>query len=226
MKKTISLLALAFALQATPASAWVGGPWSNDQFSPTNSGTYQAALYIRNGVGMARFSDSPTYQFSRFNQSVIYYKGIVYTGTAFGYVDYVQETIIGITNGDTNNTVITENANGLAPGIPFNPLTGSVTSGAGANVQTCNTSWTCHITSEAPVTRFKGDGEATFFGDLTTIDRITSTTTVIEEGDTETVIEEDITDFGGQDSKFPEIGARAKLWVYGTQISQQATAPL
>jgi hypothetical protein len=225
MKKTISLLAAAIALQAAPAFALVGGPWDNNNFNPTNAGTYQAAIFMKNGAGMARFTDTATYQFSRFNQSIIYYRGIVYTGTAFGLVDHNTDLVMGVTNGDTTNTVIVENTAGLAPGVPFNPLQGSVNSGAGANVQTCNTQWTCKITSDAPILRFSGDGEAAFFGDLNTIDRITSITTVIEEGDTETVIEEDITDFGGQDSKFPEIGVRAKLHVFGSQISIAADTP-
>ncbi len=225
MKKTISLLAAAIALQAAPAFAIVGGPWDNDNFNPTNSGTYQAALFMKNGAGMARFSDTATYQFSRFNQSVIYYRGIVYTGTAFGFVDHNADTVIGITNGDTTNTVLVENAAGLGPGVPFNPLTGSVDSGSGANVQTCNTQWTCRITDDAPIMRFSGGGEASFFGDLSTVDRITSIQTVIEEGDTETTIQEDFTDFGGQDSKFPKIGARAKIWAFGSQISIAADSP-
>jgi len=225
MKKSISLLAAAVVLQAAPAFAIVGGPWDNDNFNPTNSGTYQAAIFMRNGAGMARFSDTATYQFSRFNQSIIFYRGIVYTGTAFGFIDHNSDTVIGITNGDTTNTILVENAAGLTPGIPFNGLQGSVNSGSGANVQICNTQWTCKITRDAPIMRFSGDGEAAFFGDLTTIDRITSVTTVIEEGDTETVIEEDITDFGGQDSEFPEIGVRAKVWVFGSQISIAAGTP-
>jgi len=219
MKKCIALIAAVMTLQAPTASAIVGGPWDNDNFNPLNSGTYQAALYMRNGVGMARFQDSATYQFSRFNQSVIYYRGIVYTGTAFGFIDHQMDKVIGITNGDTNNTVLVEAENGLAPGLPFNALTGTVDSGSATNRQSCNTSWKCRITEDAPIMRFEGSGTAAFFGDLSTFEEVTTITTTIEEGDTETEIDTTFTDFGGESDYFPKAGAQTKVWVFGSQIS-------
>lgn len=201
MKKTISLLAAAFALQAAPAFAIVGGPWDNDNFNPTNSGTYQAAIFLRNGAGMARFSDTATGQFSAVNQSIIYYRGIVYEGSAFGFIDHNADTVIGITNGFTQ--------------------TGAVDSDIGRNVDICNTQWTCRIREDAPVMRFSGKGEASFFGVLSTFQQTSSTTQVIvsPDGLTTTTVQTDTTDFGGEDSDFPKIGARAKLWVFGSQIS-------
>lgn len=219
MKKCIALIAAVLTMQAPTASAIVGGPWDNDNFNPLNSGIYQAAIYMRNGVGMARFQDTASYQFSRFNQSVIYYRGIVYTGTAFGFVDHQMDKVIGITNGDTNSTVLVETDNGLAPGQPFNALTGSVESGLGRNIQTCNTSWICRITEDAPIMRFEGDGDATFFGDFNAYEESITTTQFIEEGDTETVIDTTFTSFGGEDDEFPDVGVKVKLWVFGSQIS-------
>jgi hypothetical protein len=219
MKNRIALIAAVLTLQAVPSFALVGGPWDNDNFNPLNTGTYQAAIYMNNGIGMARFSDSTAAQFSRLNQSIIYYRGIVYTGTCFGMVDHTKNSVIGITNGDTANTVLAEGVNGLGPGAPFNPLTGTVDSGAGGNVQTCNTSWKCRIIEDAPVLRFEGDGHAAFFGDLSTIETITDISTTTEVGDTETTVDTTITDFGGQSDEFPEAGAQTKIWVHGSQIS-------
>ena len=219
MKKFISLIAALLTLQAMPASAIVGGPWDNDNFDPLNQGTYQAALFLRNGVGMARFQNDAGHQFSRFNQSVIYYRGIVYTGTCFGFIDHQSDLVIGITNGDTNNTVIVENQVGLTPGLPFNALTGTVDSGEGRNIQRCNTSWQCRITDDAPILRFEGDGEARFFGDLSTFEEITNTTNTTIIGDTTIDTDTTFSDFGGEDDTFPDVGVRAKLWAFGSQIS-------
>jgi len=207
MKKFLPLLATCLMFSGAPAHAIVGGPWDGDNFNQVNTGTYQAAISMRNGLGMARFTDEgDSAQFALVNQSVIFYQGAVYLGGCFGTVDWVNDEVTGITNGDTVNDF--------------------VDSGEGANVQICNTAWRCDITEQAPVMRFSGSGTANFFGPITTIERVTETVITDEVGDTVTEITTEIIDFGGEDSQFGSLGASTKIYVYGAQISTRAITAL
>ncbi len=212
MKKFLPLLATCLMFSGAPSHAIVGGPWDGDNFNQANTGTYQAAISMNNGLGMARFTDqSDVAQFALVNQSVIFYQGAVYLGGCFGAVDWVNGEVTGITNGSTVNDF--------------------VNSSQGGNVQTCNTSWRCDITEQAPVMRFSGSGRANFFGPITAFERTAQTTTTVTEStvDTAGVTTEVITevtttetDVGGGDSEFESLGASVRLYVYGAQISIQA----
>ena len=130
MKKILTLITSALVISGSSAFAWVGGPWSNNSYSQTTTGTYQAVMYMVNGVGLARFSDDVTSQFSQVNQSVIFHEGTVYIGQCFGTADR--------TSGSGSGTV-----------------TGIINSASAAGGTVTGT-FQCDITSDAPVMRFYG----------------------------------------------------------------------
>ena len=130
MKKILTLIISALVISGSSAFAWVGGPWSNNSYSQTTTGTYQAVMYMVNGVGLARFSDDVTSQFSQVNQSVIFHEGTVYIGQCFGTADRTSGEGAGSVTGIINSA-----------------------SDAGSTV---TGSFQCDITSDVPVTRFYG----------------------------------------------------------------------
>ncbi|MDC0066070.1 hypothetical protein OAK16_00570 [Verrucomicrobia bacterium] len=134
MKKILTLITSALVISGSSAFAWVGGPWSNNSYSQTTTGTYQAVMYMVDGVGLARFSDDVTSQFSQVNQSVIFHRGTVYIGQCFGTADRTSGEGAGSVTGIINSA-----------------------SAAGATV---TGSFQCDITSDAPVTRFYGQTPA------------------------------------------------------------------
>ena len=130
MKKILTLITSALVISGSSAFAWVGGPWSNNSYSQTTTGTYQAVMYMVNGVGLARFSDDTSSQFSVVNASVIFHEGTVYTGQCFGTADR--------TSGEGSGSVI------------------GIINGASAAGATVTGSFQCKITQDAPVMRFYG----------------------------------------------------------------------
>ncbi len=203
MKKFFAILATTLTFGSLPASAIVGGPWDGNNYNQQNTGTYQATMFMRNGLGMARFTDDTNAQFALVNQSVVFYRGFVYVGGAFGAVDWVGGHVTCTTNGDTINNF--------------------VDSGVGTNVDICNTTFFAKITEHAPIMRFAGEGQANFFGDLNQFDRETTTTTTVIEGDTETEIDTTLLETGGEFDEFSSsAGHQTKIWVHGAQISSAA----
>ena len=137
MKKILTLITSALVISGSSAFAWVGGPWSNNSYSQTTTGTYQAVMYMVNGVGLARFSDDTTSAFSQVNASVIFHEGTVYTGQCFGTADR--------TSGEGSGSVIgIINAVSAQP-VPDGEVAPSVTG-----------SFNCKITTDAPIMRFFG----------------------------------------------------------------------
>ena len=133
------------------------------------------------------------------DQSIVYYKGIIYVGRVFAAVDHFTDTVYGTTNGDSTTAVSD--------------------SSSGNNIGICNTSWVCSFGEEKPVLRFSGKGEAVFFGDLDQTE--VETTTVLTEGDTETEIT--IDGEGGEATEFRKFGVNVPIRVFGAQISVIAT---
>ncbi len=202
MKRIFALIAIALAFQGINAQAHIGGPWDNDNYNSNNQGTYSATITMANGMGMARWTDSQRAFFTDAttnDQSVIYYRGIIYIGRVFASVDFFTNSVIGVTNGDST-TAISD-------------------SSAGYNIGICNTSWSCSFGQEKPVLRFSGRGEAVFYGALDVIQ--IETTTIIVEGDTETEIT--IDGEGGEGTEFREFGVNVPIRVFGAQISVIAT---
>lgn len=126
MKKILTLIASVLIISGSSAFAWIGGPWSNNSYNQANTGTYQAVMYMVNGVGLARFTDDTSAVFSQINASVIFHEGSIYIGECFGTADRTSEQgVIGM--------------------IQSAGTAGSVTG-----------SFQCKITQEAPVMRFYG----------------------------------------------------------------------
>lgn len=207
MKKIFGLIATCFTFSLMSSHAIVGGPWDNNNYLQANTGTYQATMYMPNGLGMARWTDDTSAQFSLVNQSIVFYRGAVYIGGAFGQVDWAGDKVNGITNGDTVSDFGDSNT--------------------GTNIDICNTRFQCNIDTRAPIMRFSGYGQANFFGDLNTFDQETTTSTTVIEGDTETVIETSETNLGGENDDFASsVGHQAQIYVFGSQISATSTTAL
>jgi hypothetical protein len=232
MKKFLPILATCLTLSSVPASAIVGGPWDGNNFNDNNQGTYQASISMRNGIGMARFTDhQAAAQFALVNQSIIFYQGAVYLGGAFGNVDWVNYEVSCVTNGQTSadsSNLVEDGDNDLA-GVLISEF---VDSGAGTSVKFCNTAWRCTITEHAPIMRFAGSGTANFFGERDIFDEeITTTVTTQSDSDgdgvddTETVTIITETSSGG-DFDLEELGSSVRLYVYGAQISNQGIVQL
>jgi hypothetical protein len=200
MKKLFALIATSLTLSGLPASAIVGGPWDNNNFNQQNTGTYQATMYITNGLGMVRFTDDTNAQFALVNQSIVFYRGVVYVGGAFGSVDWTGGNVTCITNGDTINNF--------------------VDSGVGQNIDRANTMWVADIKQKAPVLRFSGDGQANFYGDPNQFDSETTTSREVIIGDTEIQIDTSFQETGGENDDFTSsAGHQTKIYVFGSQIS-------
>ena len=137
MKKILTLITSALVISGSSAFAWVGGPWSNNSYSQTTTGTYQAVMNMTNGVGLARFSDDTTSAFSQVNSSVIFHQGTVYVGQCFGTADRTSGegsgSVIGVINAASAQPVLDGEV------APF--VTGS---------------FNCKITTDAPIMRFFG----------------------------------------------------------------------
>ncbi len=179
--KRISLLLASLTLGvASTASALVGGPFDNGDYSALldNSGVYQAAFRFENGSGFAQFGtnvDIATFvdinstggtglrgsTFSYLNRSIIYYKGVTYLGTAFGTVDHASKRIEGVTNGNSDvRTNSQSGGNNQNNSQSLAAATTSLLNNGGVGFP-CNTRWRAKITATKPIVRFSGTGELT-----------------------------------------------------------------
>ena len=103
-----STLISLFSLVALTANslALTGGPWDdNSNTANGGQGTYQAIIQMRNGSGIARFTEGSGLagtsgaQVSPFNSSQIFFRGIIYVGVTFAVLDQNEKTVTGMTNG-------------------------------------------------------------------------------------------------------------------------------
>jgi hypothetical protein len=176
MKRFSLILACIALLSGTKASAFVGGPFDNGDYSGLldNNGIYQTALQFSNGSGFAQFGNNvdvalfvdfnssgtftrgSTYSF--LNRSIIYYKGVTYLGTCMGMVDHEAKTVQGTTNANSDVNTTTVNNNFLGTGTGTTAATTTLQNNGGAGL-TCNTNWNCKITKSYPVLRYSGSGE-------------------------------------------------------------------
>ncbi len=198
MKKLIAFLAIA-AMQLTPAMATVGGPWSNNTFDSHIDGMYSGIMYTKNGTGIIRFSQSQNAQASAFSMSMLYHKGLTYSGSCQCNIDSDSKQVAGMTNGSAynrsplasgnqsppindNNPSFSGNAPARTPAVWQVPLAGNpnlfvppgnqVNSGSRA---LANSYWTGKLTNTVGTIRFKANGMAAFIGDNDIIWRVTST---------------------------------------------------
>jgi len=180
MRSTLISLFSLVAL-TTNSLAISGGPWGDNVTGNGGIGTYQAIIQIRNGSGIARFTEGRNAQVSPFNSSQIFFRGIVYVGTTFAVIDTNEKRVTGMTTGNSggfqssatggdgdggdNNFTISFGNNQQDAG---NSTSASASSSSGGVVGNCNTSWNGQVTDTAPILEFEAEGEAYFFGDLDT----------------------------------------------------------
>ncbi len=174
----ISLLSLVALM--TNSLALSGGPWGdNTTGSNGGQGTYQAIIQMRNGSGIARFTEASGgqgsgAQVSVFNSSQIFYRGIIYVGTCFAVVDTNKKRVTGMTNGSSSGF---QSASGATDANSFNvnvsigetsgnSTAAASTSASGGVVGNANTNWNGQVTDTSPILEFEAEGEAYFFGDL------------------------------------------------------------
>lgn len=186
MKKIFLFIQLAALTGALPAFALVGGPFDNGDYSVLNerSGYYQATYTFNNGngyslwtpdnsIGITATSGQTTVNLNsaslitpnnatsithNANRTVLYYKGVVYIGSAFGSVDFEQRSIQGYGNAAseyTTTTGTTSGAAGFGTGTSMSP-TSVIQSGRS---YVANVNWVGDITDTAPQLRFEGTGE-------------------------------------------------------------------
>jgi len=197
MKQFCALLTI-FAMFATQAFAWTGGPYSNNTYDGFDGGIFQYTIRGNNVSGLARFSQNSASAFnSEFGDSVVYYNGVTYYGESYGFVDYVGGLADGVVNAtaagtDLNNpAALLRSANGTSFGVfngvrygTGNPLFGPFTPGGPeASYFTANATWTGKITKKFPTPRFQGAGEATFFGEGESVDTASFDETRVSTGD-------------------------------------------
>jgi len=201
MKKLIAIITMT-AMQATPALAWVGGPWSGNTYSNSVTGTFGGSITMKNGSGIFRFSATESAQMGAFNTSMIYYKGITFFGSCQANLDFDSKTVDGMTNGSAYNRNPGPSQNRTSPIVDnnpnFNPGTGAAnvaytvplqpsiidgvptaatpytlsSIGGSGPVGIANTSWSGKLTRTEPNVRFKAKGEANFFGPQPVVQRM------------------------------------------------------
>jgi hypothetical protein len=229
MKKFALLTLSLFALQTSAALAWVGGPWSNNGFSPgAETGTYQAMATMNNGTGLMRFQVTNQASFTTLDTdtSVWWYRGATYIGNTTAIVDLTSRIVAG------TNTATSEDTNAI--------------NDSGTTVERLTASWKAKIRTVAPQIRFDGKGTARVFGDLDDVDIDTSESQDIEyivedilitgpEGDLIVTIDVDnyqqtysktVDSTGGQDNSFPDLGKKFNIRVFGSRTSWVAPGNL
>ena len=172
---SLSILA-ASLLVSSKASAFVGGPFDNGDYSILleRGGVYQATFSFSNGAGMAMFSQDNSFEvaagtavtgmFALHNRSVFYYKGITYAGTATGIVDVDARRITGFTNGSSDFAASGSGAPGVQPQDGNGAARDADIVQNGDVGATANSQFTAKITSTAPILRFRGKGTVSFMG--------------------------------------------------------------
>ena len=179
MKQFTALLTI-FAMLASQAFAWTGGPYSNNTYDGFDGGIFQYTFRGNNVSGMARFTQNTSSSYnSEFGDSVVYFNGVTYYGESYGFVDFPSGLVDGIVNAtaagtDLNNpAAVLRSTNGTSWGVfngvrygAGNPLFGGYSPGGPESTyMTANASWTGALTRKFPVPRFTGEGEMTFFGE-------------------------------------------------------------
>jgi hypothetical protein len=189
MKKFFLMIQLAAMAAGSSAFALTGGPFENSDAGILieRGSFYQSTFSFRNGNGYALWtpdnqiidqgSSAGSVDFSvttlitpatprafsdhNANRSVLYYKGIIYVGSAFGSADIDAREINGFCNAFSDlsfETTTTQNNNNL-----FNS-----TQSQSSNVDLiafnnrgyiANVAWEGKIYTRAPIVRFKGKGE-------------------------------------------------------------------
>ena len=217
MRKLLTFLFAALLFQVTPALAWVGGPWGNNSHEgDAADGVYSAVLQMRNGLGIARWSQlSGIPEVSRYSESVVWYRGAVYFGVTYGLVDTVTKKVTGMTEGEI--TGVQNDANGVKGNGPLG---------------FCNTEWSGKVRNVKRAYYFTAKGSAAFYGDYsdeflpsTTIEETRTDTgppdpnTGLPIFTTTTVTTTTIPGSGGPNAAFPDFRTQTKVFVWGNRTS-------
>ena len=223
MKKILMVLGLMALLPVGSSHALQGGPFDFNTAGGMRGGVYQAMMIMPNGNGICRFSDEVGGTIALFSDSVVYHKGIVYVGNAFGIVDLDSGHVSGITNGTSAGG---QNSTPIGNFNPDEPAAaGRAFSSSGGNVGICNTSFTGKVATAGASTRFYGKGEATFIGQLDqpalTVD-IDTTDTV---GNTTFNINRDLQSTLGENRNVSRKGERVRMDVFGSRINFNVPTP-
>jgi hypothetical protein len=176
MKRILASLAVAVLGISTQASAIVGGPFDNGSHSAQNEAgaRYQAILTFANGSGYTSFSPEAriaiiqttdvSTRSSMVNRSVLYYKGIVYVGGAFGMIEDDEKYIQGELNAssDVSNTV--QQSTQQAGFFSFSSQASTVSSTVTSSNRSfgVNGNFEARIYQTAPILKFRGKGELSF----------------------------------------------------------------
>ena len=228
MKKILMVLGLMALLPMGKLHALQGGPFDFNSPGGLRGGVYQAIMMIPNGNGMCRFSDEQGGAIALFSDSVVYYKGIVYVGNAFGVVDLDVGFVSGITNGVSDGGQNSAPRGGFgAPGAARQQpgASGRAFSSSGGNAGICNTSFTAKVDTQGASTRFYGDGEASFLGAL---DQPAITVNIDLDdtvGNTTTDIDRDLVSTLGENRSFNQRGERVRMKVFGSRINFTVPTP-
>ena len=197
MKQLTALLTI-FAMFASPALAWTGGPYGNNTYDGFDGGIFQYTIRGNNVSGLARFTQNTASSYnSEFGDSVTYYNGITYYGESYGFVDFVGSIADGVINAtaagtDLNNpAAVLRSTNGTSWGVfngvrygTGNPLFGPYSPGGPESTQmVANGTWTGKLTRKYPVPRFTGTGEMTFFGEGESNEGLSVDQTRVSTGD-------------------------------------------
>jgi hypothetical protein len=169
MIKKISLLLGLIAAVPASSFAWVGGPFSNGDFSESldDNGVYQASFTFKNGSGYAQWATNASLiagaanRGTTVNRSVVYSKGVTYFGMATGISDLDKGYVYGHTNGSSDTGTTGGQGGGGTPG--GGTSTTGVVSNGGRNF-VANSQFTAKVTSSHPILRFRGTGEISFIG--------------------------------------------------------------
>ena len=222
------VLGLMALLPVGKIHALQGGPFDFNSPGGLRGGVYQAIMMIPNGNGMCRFSDEQGATISLFSDSVVYYKGIVYVGNAFGVVDLDIGFVSGITNGVSNGGQNSAPQGGFgAPGAaPQQPgASGRAFSSSGGNTGICNTSFTAKVASQGASTRFYGDGVASFLGEIDQPALNVDIDLGDTIGNTTFTVNRDLDSTLGENRSFSQKGERVRMKVFGSRINFVVPTP-
>lgn len=135
----ITLAALFLTLQSSFALR--GGPFDNNVSGGRARGIYQAIYTFSNGNGIVRFNDDVTADITSRSDVVIFYRGVLYVGNAFGTADFASSKVYCTSTASSRN-------------------------GTSINIGTVTSNWTAKMKDTGALVRFEGKGKLHFFASV------------------------------------------------------------
>jgi hypothetical protein len=179
LSSLFAITGLALMASTTNALAIAGGPFDNGMPSAQleEGGVYQANMKLKNGNGYCYFHPeqrivpedftNATFYNARGsvqNRAVIYYKGVTYIGSAFGFTDTEANVIQCTINGSSEASYTQTTTQTQANFFNFSQSSVAVNSQIAASTRnfTVNGNWEGRFNKTAPTRRFTGKGELAF----------------------------------------------------------------